>query len=258
VSGRSPDRPYQRSRLSGQHGGVVNFDDLEARRRADAVGRLPVLELARRATDVLAGAIEGASIPPAPDPAPSSYYRRSATMLLAVIGLRTARACILVVESGYWPEAQALKRRLSEVHARAQAVGTDESGQHARQWLEGKGPSTPPKIVGKFGSAELWKVYSWGAHADAQSVHQWLSVPLPATGDAHQGIVVTPEHHERLSNAMLVEVATECRDIAASQAVARSRTRDDVMRNLSVVTELDAVCDAAIARWYDRVEDDVT
>lgn len=232
---------------------MIDFDDLEEHLRGEAADRLPVLALARRTTDVLAASIEGTSIPAAPEPTPPSYYVRAATMLLAVIGLRTARACILVVESGYWTEAQALKRRLSEVHARAQAVGTDESGQHARQWLEAKGPSTPPKIVGKFGSATLWDVYSWSAHADVRGVHQWLSVPMPEQGETHQGIVVTPEHDERLSNAMLVEVATECRDMAAAQAVARSTTAEDVQQNLAVVHELDPDCDAAIARWYNRV-----
>ena len=113
-------------------------------------------------------------------------------------------------------------------------MGTDESGQHARQWLDGKGPSTPPKIVGKFGSATLWDVYSWSAHADVRGLHQWLSVPLPEKGATHQGIVVTPEHDERLSNAMLVEVATECRDIAAAQASRvpeRPRTCDATSRS---------------------------
>lgn len=123
------------------------------------------------------------------------------------------------------------------------------------QWLEGKGPSTPPKIVGKFGSATLWDVYSWSTHADVRGVHQWLSVPIPEKGATHQGIVVTPEHDERLSNAMLVEVATECRDMAAVQAVARSTTTEDVRRNLAVVHELEPDCDAAIARWYNRVND---
>ena len=66
---------------------------------------------------------------------------------------------------------------------------------------------------------------------------------------------MTPEHDERLSNAMLVEVATECRDMAAAQAVARSRTTEDVQRNLAVVHELDPECDRAIARWYMRVDD---
>ena len=58
------------------------------------------------------------------------------------------------------------------------------SGQHAKQWLEGKGPSTPPKIVGKFGNATLWDVYSMSAHADVRGVHQWLSVLMPEKGDS--------------------------------------------------------------------------
>jgi hypothetical protein len=59
-----------------------------------------------------------------------------------------------VISFGYEPEAHGLKRRLSEASARLGAVINDPSGEHARQWLAGRGPSTPQRIVGKFGSLE--------------------------------------------------------------------------------------------------------
>jgi hypothetical protein len=107
---------------------MIDLDRVEAQLRDEAPAILQAMPLARRCTEVLAGAIEGCSIPAVEEPAPPSYYARAATMLLSVIGLRTARACLIVVESGYWTEAQGLKRRLSEVHARAQAIAHDGSG----------------------------------------------------------------------------------------------------------------------------------
>ena len=196
---------------------------------------------------MLSRAIEGATIPIAPLPTPPSWYVRAATGLLAIIGLRTARSCILLVESGYWPEAQALKRRLPEVHARAQACGTDESGQHARSWIEHKAPK-PSKLMAKFGSKDAWDVYNWGAHADARSVHAWMTTDIDRE-DA-QGILVMPEHDERLSNALLVEVAMECRDMAMVQGVARASSVGEVEAAKAAVKPLDDEIDAARRRWY--------
>ena len=233
-----------------------DFDAAERHLLAEADDLLPALAIARQATECLGAMVEGVTVPPAPDSAPPSYYAKSATLMLAVIALRTGRACMLVVSAGYMPEAHGLKRRLSEVHARIQAIGHDSSGQHARDWLSGRGPSTPTRLFGKFGSTELWKMYSWGAHADAQSVHQWLSVPLPDVHEEHTGIAVPPHHHEILSNAVLTEVAMECRDVAAAMVVARARTDAEIRANLAQVGTLDEEIDAMIARYYNRVPDE--
>ncbi len=134
---------------------AFEFDAAERRLLDAADDTLPALAVARRTTEVLASMIEGVTVPLEPENAPPSFFVRTATLLLSVVALRTARACMLVVATGYMPESHGLKRRLSEVHARAQAVGSDPSGQHARDWLDGRGPSTAHKIVGKFGSADL-------------------------------------------------------------------------------------------------------
>lgn len=197
--------------------------------------------------------MDGASVSAETEDAPPSYYMRSATFLLSVMALRTARACLLVVGAGYMPEAHGLKRRLSEVHARAQAMAADTSGQHARDWMTGRGPSTPPSVVGKFGNADLWKLYSWGAHADPRSVIQWLSVALPHEHDARTGVKVTPHHDDLLSNALLTEVGTECRDIAVMMIVTRARNEREIRTNLAQAEMLDEELDASIARYYDRV-----
>ena len=231
-------------------GGGYGFDDAERDLLARAEHDLPALTVARHATQALATVIEGSHVPPEPDAAPPSYYARLASLMLSVIGLRTARACMLVVSAGYMPESHGLKRRLSEVHARGQAIASDTSGQHARDWLAGKGPSTPPRIVGKFGSADLWDMYSMSAHADARSVHQWLSVPMPQVRGADTGLVVIPHHQERLSNALLTEVAMECRDLYAAQAVAREMNRERIVKWHARLPDLDAEIEPMLKRYY--------
>lgn len=234
---------------------MVDFDALEREQLEGAPEALEALPVARRATDVLVSMIDGVTTPPASEKPPPSFYMREATFLLSVLAWRTARACLLVVAVGYWPESHGLKRRLSEAHARAQAVAADESGQHARDWLEGRGPSTPPRIVNKFGSADLWKVYGWGAHADAQSVHQWLSVPMPQVSETHKGLVVPPHHNPDLSNALLNEVAMECRDMAAAMAVCREPTQEAIAVNLATVHALDPDIEDLIRRYYVAADD---
>jgi len=220
------------------------FDDAEARLLDSAQNDLPALALAGKATAALASAIEGAAVPPRDDPAPPSYYLVAATLFLGVLGLRTSRAMMLVVSAGYAPEAHALKRRLSEAHARAQAVAGDHTGQHARQWLEGKPPSVG-KLANRFMPPELWELYSWGSHADSRSVHWWLSVPLGGQDDGpSRGLTVAPAHHdERLSNALLVECAMECRDLASAVATVRGGRIGDIER-------LDAEIGDMAERYY--------
>jgi hypothetical protein len=133
---------------------------------------------------------------------------------------------------------------------RAQAIAADSTGQHARDWLAGRGPSTPTKIVGKFGSATLWEVYSMSAHADSRSVHQWLSLPMPHVHEAHTGLVVVPHHEEQLSNALLTEVAMECRDLFAAQAVAREMSRERAARWQERLPKLDRDIELMIRRYY--------
>lgn len=226
-----------------------NFRDAESRNLEATSEALPALDLALKATDVLADVLRGVTIPAVEQEAPpASYYARSATFLLCVIGVRTARACVLVVTAGYWPEAHALKRRLSEVHARAEAIANDTSGDHARRWLEGKGPSTPHKIVKKWGSTDLWSIYGWGAHADPASVLQWLSEPV---GEIENGIRILPEHDQRLSNAELVECAMECRDLAMAAAVSLATTRSELDTNRRAIhAALDNEIEAMRNRYY--------
>lgn len=213
----------------------------ELRHAADA--ELEPLSVARHATKALASAVNGTSIPVAPEPAPPDWYLRAAILNLCLIALRSARGCLVLIASGYEPEAQGLKRRVSEVYARMGAVVDDTSGQHARQWLEGAPPSTPRKITGKFGSLELFDLYSQSEHADARGITSWLAIPMPEIHEHHRGLIFVPHRRPEFANAMLVELAHEVRDLA--QIMARSR-------GLSVpdLGILDAEIRAARERWY--------
>ena len=93
-----------------------------------------------------------------------------------------------------------MKRRLSEIHARAQAVADDKSGVHARQWLEGVGPSTPRNITAKYGRLDLFDTYSASEHADARGMHWWLMVPTEGT---QRGVLVQPHRRPPFGNAIL-------------------------------------------------------
>jgi hypothetical protein len=205
-----------------------DFDAAEQHLLAGADEDLAALEFARRILNVLAVLVEDVTIPNAPENAPPSFHVLSATVLLSVMALRTARACLLVVSAGYMPESAGLMRRLSEIHARVQAVAADRTGQHARDWLNGKGPSTPHKIVGKFGDARSWDLFSMSTHADADGV-RLFSRPPEAHKEDHSGqIHMTPQRDARISNALVIGIAAECGGIAHALADCRAWRDQDV------------------------------
>lgn len=223
---------------------MAKFDERERSLAAVADEQLPALAVARTAAEALEHVLDGASVEAVEGPPPPNYYVRSAILLLSVLGLRTARALFTLVAAGYEPESHGLKRRLSEVHARAQAVVADESGQHARAWLEGKPVSTPRKVAGKFGSLELFDIYSASEHADARGVHWWLMAPNPGSGPETHGLIVPPHRRPAFANPLLTEVAGECRDLAHALATSRG----GFIRGLA---ELDRLIEDAIARYLE-------
>ena len=209
----------------------VRYSRQETALRESADQDLGAFAVTRAATGKLAEAIDGAFIPLAPEPAPPEWYLRAAILNLCVVGLRSSRACMSLIACGYEPEAQGLKRRVMEVCARIGAVLEDESGEHARLWLEGKPPSTPRKIAGKFTSLALFDLYSESAHVDGRRVLGWLAVPMPEVGPHHKGLITTPERRPAHAKVMLVELAHECRDLAVIMARSRGVGTD--------LTELD-------------------
>ncbi len=81
-------------------------------------------------------------------------------------------------------------------------------------------------------------------------MHQWLTVPTPDLGEGFKGLMVPPRHDDHLFNALLTEVGTECRDMAAAMAVARATTRAAVQAGVADVHALDADLDDLVRRYY--------
>jgi hypothetical protein len=196
------------------------LDDLEQRMSARARKELETLDIFDRATLTLASILEGLNVPFHDGPAPVEVYLRSAILNLGVIAMRTARALRSVVGVGYEPEAHGLKRRLSEAHSRVGAVVDDTSGEHARQWLTGRGPSTPHKIAGKFGSLAMFEIYSESTHATIGGLLAWVAVPM---ADGTRAMPFAPNRNPAFANALLIEAAAECRDFAMIAAKAFDR-----------------------------------
>jgi hypothetical protein len=218
-----------------------DLDRVEASLNDLAETDLAAFGVARHSTVVLARALDGSAVPATSEPVAPTYYIQSATLVLCSLGLRTARAALRVIASGYEPEAHGLKRRLSEIHARTRAVLTDRSGQHARQWLEGVPSSTPRKMAAKFGSLELFDIYSASDHADPRGLHWWLVVP---TEDGRQGVLVAPHRRPGFANAILTEIAMELRDLVAAIGTTTGVESPELQ-------ELTARVMAAVNTYYD-------
>src|SRR4051812_3447324 len=99
--------------------------------------------------------------------------------------------------------------------------------------------------MGKFGSRQLFDLYSVSEHADARAARWWLTV----LHEGQQGIIVQPHRRPRFSNAMLTEVAMECRDLVAAMEAVRGGT-------LVGLADLTAVIDQATELYYDPVSPD--
>src|SRR5215203_2353276 len=102
-----------------------------------------------------------------------------AILNLCVLALRSARPAGAVIRSGYEAEALGLMRRAHQATARVGDVSADDGGQHAREWLEGRGPSTPRRIAGKFGNLAFFDMYSESTHASMTGLLQWVACRTP-------------------------------------------------------------------------------
>jgi hypothetical protein len=196
-------------RLNGDY----TLTEMEALLRDRAAGDLDALDIFERSTTTLAFMLQGLHVPPHPDPAPPTVHIKSAVLNLSVIALRSARAVGVLVCSGYEPEAQSSKRRLSEAHARLQAVTKDRSGQHAQRWLEGKGPSTPRKLAGQYGDLEIFDLFSEATHASFLGLRTWSIVDMD---DGQRMVLPQPHRRVVIANATFVDAAIEARDFAAA------------------------------------------
>jgi hypothetical protein len=212
----------------------------EEQLRATSASDLAVLDVVRQATDALMWSLSRSEMAPSEeDPPAPSHYVGSALFILAVLGLRTTRAIVTLISSGYEPEALGLKRSLTEVHSRVKAIVEDSSGQHARDWLAGPSPSTTRKLIGKHADLSLFDLYSDSTHASFDATKQWL---MQSTGEREATLVATPDRWPDLANVLLAECAREVRDLA----VVLGSLRGLVPPKLS---DLERAIDAAEARW---------
>jgi hypothetical protein len=131
--------------------------------------------------------------------------RKMAIAHLSTIMLRTSRACMHVIATGYVQEAVSLKRRITEASHHTEKVRTDVSGEYAKQWLAGKA-SASSKLARSVGqSAHKWDFYSRGAHADARIL------PIQPEGEQVK-VLLTPDRDQKAANALLTELAIELAD----------------------------------------------
>ena len=177
--------------------------------RASAREQLEALPVFRRSTTTLGAVLEGLDIPLQDRSAIVDIH--SAILNLCVLALRSARAAGVVIRSGYEAEAHGLMRRVHEANARVGAVIADESGQHARAWLQGPAPSTPRKIARKYGNLTFFDMHSESEHATMTGLLAWLAVELP---DGRRMMPIAPMRDPSIANTMLIWLAVECRDLA--------------------------------------------
>jgi hypothetical protein len=219
------------------------FDRAESRMRASAREQLDMLGMFHRSTTTLGAVLEGLRVPlHAGRPNPMVDIQ-SAVLNLAVLALRTARGGGVLVRSGYEVEASAMLRRIGEAQARARAVLTDASGQHARDWLDGKGPSTPRKIAGKHGNLEFFDAYSDMTHATMTSLQRFVAVALE---DGRTMVPISPLRNQQIANVMLLEFAIECRQFAMIVG-------DLFQREVRWLTQLDEELREAVERANEEV-----
>jgi hypothetical protein len=179
-----------------------------------ATDDLPTLHLADVASSVLGMVLQRVELPARGDADPGDpWYQIKALLYLGVLAGRSLRATMALLCVGYDAEALAFKRRLVEIHARAQRV-TDErnGGRHARDWLRGK-DQRPSSVVALPDGA--WHSYSHLVHADYRAVEHHL---VKRHNDGRTTFSLLPMRNVEIANATLVMSASETRDVAAVTA----------------------------------------
>jgi hypothetical protein len=211
----------------------------ELRQTADM--DLPTLALADEVSRLLGEVIQSISIDAAREDRNPKDCRVHALWFMAIIALRALRAAMQALRSGYEDQSVGYQRLIDELHNRAQKVRDDDSGDYARQWLDGRGLGKGAKLAGQ----DFWEFLSGPVHANARAVLDWIAISQP---DGSAKIVIGPERRPDVANAALTYMASEGRDIA--NLLAR-----DAGRVLNL-TALDARIREAVATWIPDGEED--
>jgi hypothetical protein len=216
----------------------------EGAMRSSVWAELPAYHVANGASEALLWVLNRAGIEPHEgEKPPASYWHAKALLFLGVIAVRTTRAAMAVIASGYEAETMGFKRTLMEVHSRVQHVVNDKSGEYARQWLQARA-GKPAKAVGAFAPENLFDMLSHSSHADHRGVENFLAVSEP---DGSTTLLTVPERRVEVSNSTLIMFASETRDVASVIAKERGLTIPHL-----------AGLDAAIAEhpfWVEEAEE---
>lgn len=149
----------------------------------------------------------------------SAVVRQIAGAQLAGLGLRSGSAAMILISTGYEPEAGALIRRLVESVLRVRRVGEDVSGEHARRWLSGRAPGSAEKLAQRFGASEELGILSALAHADTRALRP-VSIP-PGWNTSHPDdgfFDVRPARDPGRGDGLLYAVAFELASFSGSLA----------------------------------------
>ena len=202
---------------------------------------LPTLALADEVSRLLGEVIQSISIDAAREDRNPKDFRLHALWFMAIIALRALRAAMQALRSGYEDQSVGYQRLIDELHNRAQKVRDDDSGDYARQWLDGRGLGKGAKLAGQ----DFWEFLSGPVHANARAALDWIAISQP---DGSAKIVIGPERRPEVSNAALTYMASEGRDIANLLAMEAGRGLN--------LTALDARIREAVATWIPDSEED--
>jgi hypothetical protein len=211
--------------------------------RQTAEEELPALALADEVSELLAEVIQSITIDASEQDPDAKAQRTHALWFMAIIALRALRATMQALRTGYEDQAIGYQRLIDELHNRSQKLAEDESGEYARQWLQGRGLGKGAKLAGQ----DFWEFMSGPVHANARAVLDWIAI---SQEDGSTQIVVGPERRPDVANPALVFMASEGRDIANLLAIENGSPRD--------IAILDAHIHEASAIWIPEDEDEET
>jgi hypothetical protein len=206
----------------------------EREMRDNAASELPTLQLVDEACRTLAEVIAHTPVAAGKTDRTPADFQHHALWFMGVITFRAVRAAIQAIGAGYEDQAVGYQRLIDETHNRAQKVARDQSGEYARNWLDGKPAGSGAKLAGQ----EFWEFLSGPVHSNVRAVLDWLAI---SGADGNTKVVLGPERRPEVSNPMLVYIAGEARDIANLLALSRGLTL-----NLS---ELDDKISSAYAEY---------
>lgn len=188
------------------------FDWAERELTSRAADDLPALDLADEVSDLIGKVLQAVALPErSPAEQDNEWKQTKALMYLGLLAGRSLRGIMLLLRAGYDAEALILKRRLIEIHARADRITHPTNGpQHATAWLEGQdgGEQKVTRLP-----QEDWASYSRLAHADYRAVENHLA---RRDGSGRTTFSLLPQRHVERANLILLASAVETRDVAAT------------------------------------------